>query len=154
MPVIRNATVGGAAGLLIGAVAGLALGVVGSMVFDVYLALTIEEPSPESLGPLFAVFTGAAMGLAVGIPTGLMVGAVLGVCTGVERAWVKAVMVGVFVGVLVCTVMMIVGIFFPPPGYSSVPVGGGITVAAGAIAGVAAGKMVRWSARWNHTEPS
>ena len=145
MQVIRNATIGGAAGLLIGAAAGPALGVVGFMAFDVYLALTIEDPSPESLGPLFAVFTGAATGLAVGTPTGLIVGAVLGVCTGIERAWVKAVMAGTFVGILVCTVMMIVGIFFPPLGYSSLPVGGGITVAVGAITGIAAGKMVRWA---------
>ena len=113
------------------------------MAFDVCLALTIEDPSAESLGPLFAVFTGAATGLAVGIPTGLIVGAMLGVCTGTERGWVKAVMVGMFVGVLVCTVMMTVGIFFPPLGYNSVPVGGGITVVAGAVAGIAAGRVVR-----------
>ncbi len=145
MSPIRRAMVGSATGLLAGAVIGPILGIVGFLAFHVYLNLTTENPSPESLGPLYSVTVGAAMGLVVGIPTGLVVGAVIGVIgmfTSARSVNIKAIVVGVLSGTLTCAALLAVGFFFPPLGTASVIVGGAFTIGVGALAGVSAGVFV------------
>ena len=130
-------------GLIVGSAIGATLGVAGFLAFHVYLMLTVESPSPDSLGPLFSVYVGTIMGLFIGSPTGLIVGVVVGIYFGTVSAGVKPVTVGVFVGILVCGLAMAGVSFFPPLAYGSVIVGGAFVVGAGAIAGIATGALVR-----------
>ena len=146
MSVIRRAVAGGMVGLLVGAVSGPTIGIVSFLAFDVYLALTIDNPSPESLGPLYGVTVGGVMGLVVGIPTSVIVGTVMGIYSGSGGVEVRTISVGVFAGMLMCAAALVIGWFFPPLGNASLIWGGSFTVGAGAIGGIATGICVgRWT---------
>ena len=113
MSPMPRAITGSLAGLLTGVFLGPLLGIVSSLAFHVYLNLTIENPSPESLGPLFSVVTGGTMGLAVGVPTGLIVGAAIGIYAWDGNVNIKAVAVGVLAGTFTCAATLPMGFFFP-----------------------------------------
>ncbi len=142
MSPIHRAITGSLAGLLTGAVLGPMLGIISFLAFHVYLKMTIQNPSPESLGPLFSVVTGGAMGLAVGIPTGLIVGTAIGIYARGGNVNIKAVAVGVLAGTFTCAATLPMGFFFPPLGNVSVIAGGAFTIGVGAFAGIAAGTFI------------
>ena len=142
MSPIHRAITGSLAGLLTGGVTGPLLGIVSFLGFHVCLNLTTENPSPESLGPLFSMVTGGAMGLAVGIPTGLIVGAAIGIYAGGGNVNIKAVAVGVLAGTFTCAATLPMGFFFPPLGNASVIAGAAFTIGAGALTGIAAGTFI------------
>ena len=147
MSPIRRAIMGCATGLLAGAVIGPMLSIVGFLAFHVYLNLTIENPSAESLSPLFSVYVGGAMGLVVGIPTGLILGAAIGMFTSTGGVNTKSIVVGVLSGTLTCAALLVVGFFFPSLGNASVIVGGAFIIGAGVLAGTRTGAFVACAER-------
>ena len=97
---MSSAIVGAAAGLVTGAITGTIIGVAGFVSYHIVLVSTIDNSSEDSLGIIFAMVAGGAMGLLVGVPIGPIVGAVVGPITGARRLTgvIIAAAIGTFAG--------------------------------------------------------
>jgi hypothetical protein len=164
---------GGAWGLLAGTLLGSAYGAVFAVVVDLY-ALSLRFPylgeasdAPRALvGALFLALVGAIIGALFGVPTGLLVGASNGLLLGVlTRALfyplkdariyrrVVALVSAVFAGIAAWVCFVALALFYANRSAANVDMIVVIVAIPALIAGVSAGFISRFIARWYERNP-
>ena len=95
-------SISAAEGLVAGVLAGAMIGAFGGTVFEIVLALRVDNPSPERRSFMFGVVGGNIMGLMVGIPVGPVVGAIASPIARFRRHFSVAAgaAAGTFIGIL------------------------------------------------------